>query len=209
METWPTSGMTRRGLAYAPATSAPHTTGTGCSSPRLLATPTASLALGGGSQHPDIRKAGGHQPSLADQVVHLLPTPRASDGTKGSPGQRASSGDLTVSSAVALLPTPTAARSGSNGAQRADADRRPSLDAIGRLLPTPTAADARGSRNATANRSTSGHHTGQTLMDVFWTGDRTRTRSGAGKRSSTTRPRGRRRRARAAARSSTLHCPSG
>lgn len=38
----------------------------------------------------------------------LLPTPRATDGTKGGPNQRGSSGDLMLPSAVALLPTPTA-----------------------------------------------------------------------------------------------------
>lgn len=36
----------------------------------------------------------------------LLPTPRATDGTKGGPNQRGSSGDLMLPSAVALLPTP-------------------------------------------------------------------------------------------------------
>ncbi len=45
---------------------------------RLLATPMAHLATNGGSQHPDKRKAGGHTPTLADQVEHeLLPTPTA------------------------------------------------------------------------------------------------------------------------------------
>lgn len=38
----------------------------------------------------------------------LLPTPRASDGTKGGPNQRGSSGDLMLPSAVALMGTPTA-----------------------------------------------------------------------------------------------------
>jgi hypothetical protein len=41
----------------------------------LLKTPTAQLAVNGGSQHPDKRKAGGHGPTLADEVEHLLPTP--------------------------------------------------------------------------------------------------------------------------------------
>ena len=36
----------------------------------------------------------------------LLPTPRATDGTKGGPNQRGSSGDLMLPSAVHLLPTP-------------------------------------------------------------------------------------------------------
>jgi DNA (cytosine-5)-methyltransferase 1 len=38
---------------------------------RLLKTPTAQLAVNGGSQHPDKRRAGGHGPTLADQVEHL------------------------------------------------------------------------------------------------------------------------------------------
>jgi DNA (cytosine-5)-methyltransferase 1 len=36
----------------------------------------------------------------------LLPTPRATDGTKGGPNQGGSSGDLMLPSAVQLLPTP-------------------------------------------------------------------------------------------------------
>ena len=45
----------------------------------LLKTPTAQLAINGGSQPPDKRRAGGHGPTLADQVEHdlLLPTPTA------------------------------------------------------------------------------------------------------------------------------------
>jgi DNA (cytosine-5)-methyltransferase 1 len=39
---------------------------------RLLKTPTAQLAVNGGSQHPAKRKAGGHGPTLADEVEHLL-----------------------------------------------------------------------------------------------------------------------------------------
>lgn len=42
---------------------------------RLLKTPTSQLAVNGGSQHPDKRKSGGHGPTLADEVEHLLPTP--------------------------------------------------------------------------------------------------------------------------------------
>ena len=36
----------------------------------------------------------------------MLPTPRATDGTKGGPNQRGSSGDLMLPSAATLLPTP-------------------------------------------------------------------------------------------------------
>ena len=39
---------------------------------QLLRTPTAQLAVNGGSQHPAKRKAGGHGPTLADEVEHLL-----------------------------------------------------------------------------------------------------------------------------------------
>lgn len=45
--------------------------------------------------------------TLATAVQHkLLPTPRATDGSKGGPNQRGSSGDLMLPSAVQLLPTP-------------------------------------------------------------------------------------------------------
>jgi hypothetical protein len=66
------------------------------------------LAINGGSQHPDKRKAGGHGPTLADEVEHLLPTPRASD--TGTPGRRASEGFRPPLSQVVipLLPTPRA-----------------------------------------------------------------------------------------------------
>ena len=45
-----------------------------------------------------------------------MPTPRATDGTKGGPNQRGSSGDLMLPSAVArLLPTPTVMDYASSG----------------------------------------------------------------------------------------------
>jgi hypothetical protein len=49
----------------------------------LLKTPTSQLAINGGSQHPDKRKTGGHGPTLADEVEHLLPTPAARDWKSG------------------------------------------------------------------------------------------------------------------------------
>ena len=51
----------------------------------LLKTPTSQLAVIGGSQHPDKRKAGGHGPTLADEVEHLLPTPTSTDATVRKP----------------------------------------------------------------------------------------------------------------------------
>ena len=81
----------------------------------LFRTPTAQLAVNGGSQHPDKRKDGGHGPTLADEIEHLLPTPEASDGTGGRVsavrgGFRPSGAKRSVSLATALahdlLPTP-------------------------------------------------------------------------------------------------------
>lgn len=74
---WPSSGMTRAGKVYALPTSVPATPAS--ATLRLLKTPTAQLATNGGSQHPDKRKAGGHGPTLADEVEHLLPTPTVND----------------------------------------------------------------------------------------------------------------------------------
>ena len=58
-------------------------------------------------------QAGRHGHALAGAVgpdLTLLPTPRATDGTKGGPNQRGSSGDLMLPSAVTqLLPTPSVA----------------------------------------------------------------------------------------------------
>lgn len=46
----------------------------------LLKTPLSNLGQNGGSQHPDKRRAGGHGPTLADEVEHLLPTPTTMAG---------------------------------------------------------------------------------------------------------------------------------
>ena len=75
-ETWPSSGMTRNGVAFERPTWAPATSDSAYSSSHgdvasLLLTPTAQLAVNGGSQPMDKRKAGGHGPTLADQIEHL------------------------------------------------------------------------------------------------------------------------------------------
>lgn len=54
---------------------------------QMLLTPTANLASNGGSQPMAKRKAGGHGPTLADQLewelpISLLPTPVANDDNK-------------------------------------------------------------------------------------------------------------------------------
>ncbi|MFJ6597244.1 hypothetical protein ACIQPP_41855 [Streptomyces violaceusniger] len=62
----------------------------------LLPTPTATPY---GSNQSDSPGAA-VRPSLNSLAPHLLPTPRASDGTKGGPNQRGSKGDLTLPSAA-------------------------------------------------------------------------------------------------------------
>lgn len=86
-------------------------------------------------------------------VTKMLPTPRATDGTKGGPNQRGSSGDLMLPSAVhALLPTPGVAGGGKqvpedavwNGkaAYKPDGTKvQVHIDQIAKLLPTPVVTD--------------------------------------------------------------------
>lgn len=95
----------------------------------LLVTPTANLASNGGSQHPAKRKAGGHGPTLDDQVSHLrlMPTPTGRD-SKGIDGHSKRQGSQVLPGVVeALLPTPRATRGGS------------ATETVGKLLPTPSA----------------------------------------------------------------------
>lgn len=83
-------------------------------------------------------------------AVNLLPTPRATDGSKGGPNQRGSSGDLMLPSAVHLLPTPTMWQQGGTP----DTDPRNLLPlTVQRLMPTPTAADAGMSGGAVGSSS--------------------------------------------------------
>jgi DNA (cytosine-5)-methyltransferase 1 len=53
----------------------------------------------GSVEHMERRMESGHTINLGDQL-RLLSTPRATDGTNGGPGQRGSSGDLAMPSAV-------------------------------------------------------------------------------------------------------------
>jgi len=62
----------------------------------------------------------GHAGRTLTDTARLLPTPRATDGQKGCPGQRGSHGDLTLPSAAVRIPA--------------------------RTLPTPRTSDARGPR---------------------------------------------------------------
>jgi len=102
----------------------------------LLKTPTSQLAVNGGSQHPDKRKEGGHGPTLADEVEHLLPTPVAQPSgnspqvhLRKKPGRQQVT-DLAIIAENGLLSTG------------------------GQLLPTPTAMDSQASGgNSPSNRT--------------------------------------------------------
>ncbi|MDQ0102330.1 hypothetical protein J2T10_001976 [Paenarthrobacter nicotinovorans] len=122
----------------------------------LLKTPTSQLAVNGGSQHPDKRKAGGHGPTLADEVEHLLPTPAARDwrsaGLEESHHARTQAQPL--SEIRHLLPTPQAndAQKGKTAEQvyamRANGHGVANLNEVAEnelsLLQTPSVADALG-----------------------------------------------------------------
>ena len=89
---------------------------------------------------PALRADHGSAVAPATGAQQLLPTPRATDGTKGGPNQRGSSGDLMLPSAVAMLPTPQARDW--KGYGPGDANRHdPNLSAIPLLLPTPAVND--------------------------------------------------------------------
>lgn len=130
--TWPRAGMTVSGRAYERVTLALHTGESESSfldmtrhqelrTYSLLPTPCASESHGG--QSVAKRIAQGHQVRLSDvvttlylesqlkQTQHLvlLPTPLASNGTKGSSGQRYRNSGLTLPSAVIELATKQAA----------------------------------------------------------------------------------------------------
>jgi hypothetical protein len=164
----------------------------------LLPTPTVSDTNGAGAHGtggPDLRTA-----------VSLLPTPRATDGTKGGPNQRGSSGDLMLPSAVMLLPTPTAMDSKASGGStpsdvtltdavvRTEMGTQPNP----RLMPTPRVSADRTSRSAATRRdSMSAPSLGQAVeiaqgilprefisweeLPPSWHGDRTATPSNDGK----------------------------
>jgi DNA (cytosine-5)-methyltransferase 1 len=114
---------------------------------RMFRTPTAQLAINGGSQHPDKRKDGGHGPTLADEVEHLLPTPGVAGGGKKVPED---------------------ARWSGNAAYKADGTKvQVHLDYIAeqRLLPTPTSSvDSSGIDPGTGEKY--GPTSGVTLTDA-------------------------------------------
>ena len=94
------------------------------------------------------------------EAIALLPTPRATDGTKGGPQdptkRRAGGHSVSIEDAVhglTLLPTPTTEPMTSNGHAR-------NLGKEVQLLPTPSVADTQGGR-----KSRSGERNGELLLN--------------------------------------------
>ncbi len=145
--TLPASGSMSSGALFAHRRSALPTSETGSSSSPLLKTPTAQLAINGGSQHPDKRKAGGHGPTLADEVEHLLPTPAARDWRSGESNLIGTNARPLNEVVVNLLPTPAVADSRNTANYRPDGTPYGSgygmtlTDSARLLLPTPRASD--------------------------------------------------------------------
>lgn len=139
-ETWPTSGMTRGGTAYVLPTWEQRTAGSGSSSSRLIATPTASISKGGRPQ--DSR-------GKRDLRLDLLPTPCASD-SKGGAGHHSSRGGGPSLRVALLWPTPRAADGGSatETAALPLADYRDAIaraeQAVGRAAPEALERSRRG-----------------------------------------------------------------
>jgi len=105
----------------------------------LLPTPTvADSRSAANATAGRTRPSAAHAGRTLTDAARLLPTPRATDGTKGCPGQRGSAGDLTLpSAAVRILPTPTGSdgrgpgRHGTGGA-----DLRIAVDDLHAAAPT-------------------------------------------------------------------------
>jgi hypothetical protein len=174
---WPTSAMTVSGRLYPlPVPEPPTAASDGSASPGLLPapmaadgggeviktgllkTPTAQLAVNGGSQHPDKRRAGGHGPTLADQVEHLLPTPRTGDN-------RNSRVALTGANSSRHGRTAKGSASGLGLEQAIELAQGKTPREL--LLPTPNATDSQGGTRAVPERRTSsGKDHGPRLRDV-------------------------------------------
>jgi hypothetical protein len=136
-ETWPTSGMTLSGTAYALPTSEPPTTGSGSSS--LLPTPAAADGERASTEYPR------GNPTL---IGSLLPTPDATHGRKTT-----RTGLLLPGVVETLLPTPTPTVSDANGPGKHGTGGTDLRTAV-HLLPTPRATD--GTKGGPNQRGSSG-----------------------------------------------------
>lgn len=149
----------------------------------LLRTPTAQLAENGGSQHPDKRKAGGHGPTLADEVEHLLPTPQAHDAVKGktavqveamrqrgrTQGHAPGVSNLNEVAENHLLPTPSVAlATGGQTSRSGDRIGEPLLPAIAKSMTSTGVPTSQPSSDG--NTSSDGQLPGQLSLDELENG---------------------------------------
>lgn len=182
-ETWPISGTTRAGRAYARPMWVHLTAASeSSSSPGLLPTPSVADGTGG---HMTRGGARSNELLLGGIAAQLLPTPRTTDGNgAGHHGQ----GGMDLRTTVTLLPTPKATDGTKGGPnQRGSSGDLTMPSVVHQLLPTPTAMDSAGSRNCTARRGPNAKAvaTGTTLTDWLWlregwTGEPTETPSDGG-----------------------------
>ena len=131
----------------------------------LLPTPAARLGERWGRPNADTahRRMYDEGRRNLEDAVALLPTPRATDGTKGGPNQRGSSGDLMLPSAVVqLLPTPTAMHDARNATSGRTAVK-PTTNAAGWTLADVAHADRWGEYGPAIVRWE--HVTGRTAPD--------------------------------------------
>lgn len=98
--TWPRSGSMRNGQVFERPTSARATPANGYSSSPILPTPTSR-------DH----KGSNQRDDTTCLIGALLPTPRASDGAKGSPNQHGRNMEALHPTVCKLLPTPEAKNS--------------------------------------------------------------------------------------------------
>ncbi len=144
-ETWPTSGMTRGGVAYALPTPALPMDEPECSSqPSLLPTP-CSQEPGGTAEahlHRKNRLDGANRvtPTHLAFITALLPTPLHSDGG-GPRGSSAGWGLRNTSRELVMLPTPTASEATGPGYTDRENGGGRNLRTEVTLLPTPQATD--------------------------------------------------------------------
>lgn len=166
-ETFPSSGMTRAGVAFELPTPELPTLGTGCSSqPGLLPTPAASNPNDGESVESwtarrDREKAKGRNGNGIGTplgvAVQMLPTPTASD--RHGPGQHGQGGADLRTTVSTLMPTPTARDWKAAGDSRERTQGQP-LNEVAALLPTPTAAATPKSRRALTKSTENGRRSG-------------------------------------------------
>lgn len=132
--TFPSSGMTQSGAVYELP-------------PWEHPTPDIECSFSPGLPTPRATRGG----SSTESLSALFPTPRATDGTKGGPNQRGSSGDLMLPSVVAhLFPTPRV--SDTNGAGAHGLGGPDLRTALSTLFPTPKANDVNSGGRAEALR---------------------------------------------------------